>query len=361
MAEKRRDSNIELFRIIMMLSIVSHHYVVNSGLMDVIASEPFGVKPIVMLVFGAWGKVGINGFVLITGYFMCTSKITVRKYLKLLLEVLFYKYAIYLVFLLTGEVEFGWGRLLRVLLPITSVADGFTSCFLLFYLLIPFCTMLVQTMNQKQHLVLILFLFFVFSILGNVPVFITVTFNYVTWFVVLFFFGAYIRIYDPQIVRKHAGSKLLVLLVLDVASIIVQFKLQSGKYYFLNDSNKVLALLTAIYLFSFFRQLRIGYHKWINLIAASTFGVLQIHANSDAMRNWLWGKTLQNVLAYPQTWWFVHAVLSVLGVYLVCTCIDWVRIQILERPFFRWYDRHEERILKPIHVKLTSIGERIMK
>ena len=34
--EKQRDSNLELFRIITMLLIVAHHYVVNSGLMEVI-------------------------------------------------------------------------------------------------------------------------------------------------------------------------------------------------------------------------------------------------------------------------------------------------------------------------------------
>lgn len=31
-------------------------------------------------------------------------------------------------------------------------------------------------------------------------------------------------------------------------------------------------------------------------IAASTFGVLLIHANSETMRNWLWKDTLDNVI-----------------------------------------------------------------
>ena len=88
--KKRRDSNIELFRIIMMLLIIAHHYVVNSGLMDEIAKASFGLKPIVLLIFGAWGKIGINGFVLITGYFMCKSQISAQKFLRLLLEVVFY-------------------------------------------------------------------------------------------------------------------------------------------------------------------------------------------------------------------------------------------------------------------------------
>lgn len=32
---QRRSSNLELYRIIVMLLIVAHHYVVNSGLTDV--------------------------------------------------------------------------------------------------------------------------------------------------------------------------------------------------------------------------------------------------------------------------------------------------------------------------------------
>lgn len=32
--EVQRDSNLELYRIVVMLAIVAHHYVVNSGLME---------------------------------------------------------------------------------------------------------------------------------------------------------------------------------------------------------------------------------------------------------------------------------------------------------------------------------------
>lgn len=37
--ENKRKSNIELFRILSMLTIVAHHYVVNSGLMSCIDSQ----------------------------------------------------------------------------------------------------------------------------------------------------------------------------------------------------------------------------------------------------------------------------------------------------------------------------------
>lgn len=76
-----RNSNLELYRIIVMMLIVAHHYVVNSGLMDELVKDPLSSKSLFFYIFGMWGKTGINCFVMITGYFMCKSHITIRKFL----------------------------------------------------------------------------------------------------------------------------------------------------------------------------------------------------------------------------------------------------------------------------------------
>lgn len=90
--QKGRDSGIELFRIIAMLLIVAHHYVVNSGLLDLVAkTQEMTMNSIFLLIYGAFGKIGINWFVMITGYFMCKQTLTVKKFLKLFLQVEFYK------------------------------------------------------------------------------------------------------------------------------------------------------------------------------------------------------------------------------------------------------------------------------
>lgn len=71
-------------RIVLMLVIIAHHLVVNSGLIDAIAPGAFDAKTLFVVLFGMWGKAAINAFVMITGYFMCTSQLTRRKMLKLL-------------------------------------------------------------------------------------------------------------------------------------------------------------------------------------------------------------------------------------------------------------------------------------
>ena len=110
-------------------------------------------------------------------------------------------------------------------------------------------------------------------------------------------------------------------------------------YYFVSDSNKVLAVVTAISLFVFFKNLKLKYNPVINIIAASTFGVLLIHANSYTMIGWLWKDLLNNVGAFHTDLFVVHAVCSVIGIYVICTIIDIGRIYLLEKPVFKLIDK----------------------
>ena len=62
--KNNRSSNIELYRIVLILLIIAHHYVVNSGLIDLVYSKPITGNSLFLILFGAWGKIGINCFVL---------------------------------------------------------------------------------------------------------------------------------------------------------------------------------------------------------------------------------------------------------------------------------------------------------
>ena len=110
-------------------------------------------------------------------------------------------------------------------------------------------------------------------------------------------------------------------------------------YFFVSDSNKVLALATGVSAFLFFKNIKIGYNKIINTIAASTFGVLLIHANSNTMRRWLWQDTFNNVGAYESGNVMIHAVVSVVLIYAVCTVIDLIRIRLVENPIMHQLDK----------------------
>lgn len=342
---KQRNSSIELFRIVTMFIIVAHHYVVNSGLLDTIVTNELTWRSIFLMLFGWGGKTGINCFVLITGYFMCQSNITWKKFFKLFLQVEFYKILFYLIFLLTGYAEFSIKILIKTLLPIYSIGSGFTNSYLVFYLFIPFINVLIKNMTEKTHQKLIMLCLIVFTILPTFC-FANVKLSYVSWFIVLYIIAAYIRLYPKKVFnnRKVWGVSFGISLLLSWCSVIAGIYVGRwiGKdisYYFVADSNKVLALVTAFCAFLFFKNLNMGYNRYINTIAASSFGVLLIHANSDTMRKWLWQDVCQNTNFYSSKLLILHAIGTVLVIYIVCTCIDILRIRYLETPFFRWFDK----------------------
>ena len=326
-----------------MMSIVAHHYVVNSGLLaadGVINSNPTAIHSLVLLLVGAWGKIGINSFVLITGYFMCKSSISLKKFLKLFLEVMFYRIVISCVFWITGYSAFSIKELIKIFIPIKNVSNGFTSAYLVFFLFIPFLNKLIHSLNERQHICLLLLCGFLYTFLGTVPYF-SVTFNYVSWFIVLYFISSYIRLYPKKIYSNNAfwSIVLMIVTVLCAASVICCAFVFNGNYYmFVTDSNTALAVIEAVCAFMVFNNLKIKTSSIINTLASATFGVLLIHANSDTMRSWLWGDVLNVVGVHSQGNGYLHIVLSVLGVYFVCTAIDLVRIYVIEKPVFKRLD-----------------------
>lgn len=337
---KERNSNLELYRIIIMLLIVAHHYVVNSGLGDIIGKEPLSTHSIFFYLFGAWGKTGINCFLMITGYFMCKSQITWRKFLKLLFEVEFYKITIYAIFLLSGYETFSVFGCIKSIIPMLDIKDGFVSCFLAFYLCIPFLNILISNMDKKQHGLLILLCFFIYTLHGTLPM-MSVSMNYVSWFCVVYFIASYIRLYPSKKLNNAnwGGYSLLCILVSAISIVLILWiNTQMGRhispYRLVSDSNALMALLTSICSFMLFKDLKIPYNRFINAVGASTFGVLLIHANSDTMRRWLWKDVVNSTGHYDTDFFWLHAFISILIIFFACIIIDYVRINTIEKIFF---------------------------
>lgn len=346
---KTRSSNLELYRIICMLMIVAHHYVVNSGLETGPLREDYtSGNSIFLLLFGAWGKVGINCFMMITGYFMCTKKITLRKFVKLMAQIYFYKWLLFLLFLVAGYETISFVRILKLFMPFWGLNKGFVSCFIVFWLTIPFLSILVQNMKKRQHELLLLLALSVYTILGSIPTF-DISFNYITWFGIVFFIASYIRMYPQPVFEKKMlwGGVTLLSVSLAIVSIL-SLRIIWGEsigltgYYFVRDSNKFLAVAIAVSSFLWFKNMKIKNSKVINAFGAATFGVLLIHANSNSMRTWLWKDTIDSVGHYYSMntgELILYSVSVVLVVFILCNLIDQIRIATFEKFLFRWYDR----------------------
>ena len=200
-------------------------------------------------------------------------------------------------------------------------------------------------MNEKQHRLLLVLSLSIFSVWASVP-FVNVGMSYVNWFIILYFVSSYIRLYPIPLFdnRRFWGWMSLLAIICSYGSVLFMAYLRNktgisiGYYYFLADSNKITALAVAICFFMYFKNWKLKYNPVINRIAASTFGVLMIHANSDTMIQWLWKDVCKNVEFFDSPYLVFHAVGVVIAVYTVCTIIDQIRIRFIEKPFFQYYD-----------------------
>lgn len=283
---------------------------------------------------------------MITGYFMCKWQIiTWRKFLKLLLEVEFYKITIYAIFLLSGYETFSIVGCIKSIIPILDIKDGFVSCFLAFYLYIPFLNILISNMDRKQHGLLVLLCLFIYTLHRTLPM-MSVAMNYVSWFCVLYFIASYIRLYPQKWFNNVKWGEALLLCILTSAISIVlilwintKIGKQVSPYRLVSDSNALMVLLTAICSFMFFKDLKIPYNRFINTVGASIFGVLLIHANSDTMRHWLWKDVVDCAGHYDTTFFWLYAFMVMLVIFFACILIDYIRINTVEKILFKSLDK----------------------
>lgn len=339
-----RNSGLELYRIILMFIIIMHHFVVNSGLkfdMDYITGNMMFAR-----IAGCGGRWAISGFTLITGYFMCKVPWTWKRFLKLYLEIKFYEIILFIIFLSTGQVAFSWDSVVRYVFNVANEAGyRYIGTIVWLYLLIPFLNILIRGMTRKQHKYLLILLFCYFTVVSTVLLS-KDTFVMFWWMVTVYLCGAYIRCWPEKLFRTDriwlwvCGTIVsAVLIVLSIILIIYSdSKYVTWNWYLVTDANKILAVAIAGCSFMMFKNMKLPYLPWVNWISASVFGVLMIHAGSDEMRQVLWVKWFKVAERYPvDGWLYMLAVCA--AVFIVAVLLDHLRAFLVEKPFFRWYDK----------------------
>lgn len=99
--------------------------------------------------------------------------------------------------------------------------------------------------------------------------------------------------------------------------------------------------------FCFFVKINIKQSKLINTVAKSVFGVLMIHANSLTMIDFVWQKLFKSQWAFENlgSVFIVHAFVSVIVIFSVCSVIDMIRIRFLEKPTFQYFDKRSANLV----------------
>lgn len=354
----QRNSNLEVYRIICMFMVVVHHYCVHGFALEFL---DYDTNKYVLDILSSWGKVGVDGFILLSSYFMVQSRFTARKLLKLWGQVWFYTVAIFCAFFFTGNVNQEIGKLLfrKSFFPISYSMYWFVTYYVILMVLSPFLNQFIRCLEKKMYQRLLAILIVLWSIMGSF--FETdYAFTMFGWFVTLFLVAGYVRLYmpvDANRARKY-GIGAIVFAVAIVFSTITRNVLglwtendgfwKNSRIY-VDQEQDFLVFAFAFLSFMYLLNKKPRYNKAVNFVASLSFGVYLLHDNYFT-RVYLWMVWLKLDQFYLEKWLGLAVVGISLGVYIVASLIDCIRKYSVEKLWLKIVDfilpKMESRIAK---------------
>ena len=204
---KTRDSNLELLRIICIISIIAGHFVESSG----VASYDTLTLSFFFSFFGSLVRVSCSVFIILSSWFLVDQKFKVSRIFSAWLTVVSYTTFFLLYGKLSGTINYDKSYVLGVFLPIEQNTLWFVGCYIILVLISPILNRLVHAENDTL-LKLILILYTIFMVIYS-----TVTeqegfFTGEIWtFIYLYLIVGYIKRYGIEMSFKTSVSVFLIL------------------------------------------------------------------------------------------------------------------------------------------------------
>ena len=375
-----RDSNIELLRIVSMMLIILFHFSVHGPWpADGVLAADVAVG---VLAFG--GKLGVNCFVLITGYFMTRSSVRVASVARVVLETWFYSWGLLILFAVAQPELVTQARLEKAVLPLVSGEYWFITNFVALMVVSPFLNLLFDRLSRRGKSRLAAIGFVTISVLPTLT-----TFNPLgsdlLWFFYLYLLGGWIRELmegaegadalasalardggdgaaadrdaawakttgasgalawlDPaRLTLRVGGGPMAVAGVLVSWAAIAAICCAQAWFGFdrVNAQYPVWQYMIPTFLASTgmlvaFARLAMAPSRTVNNLAKCALGVYLIHDN-PFVRAWLWPH-FAAVYALGPAAIIGASLLAAVGVYAFGAAVDSLRIALLEEPLFRW-------------------------
>ncbi|MBT1180856.1 acyltransferase family protein [Bifidobacterium sp. CP2] len=347
---KRRNSSLELLRLLAMLAIVFHHAIVHNGDgLDMIDSVPSRV----FLEFAGIlvGKTAVCLFFIISIWFLADRQLTFRGSCRrvwiLEREILFYSVLCYLVCApMLGT--FSPTTFAARLFPVITGEWWFVSDYVLLILALPFLVTVLKALPAHEHGVLAIFLAVFFGFVQYLP--------YVGWalkdssdimgLLALATLTCYIRWYACR-TQRPSSCVLLVAGALSLALLILLYVLRmdvriAGRLWTpMQDWHSLPVIVLSFVIFLGVNRLTPHHWPIIDRMASGTFAIYLITDTPEA-EFLLWTKLfpLHRIADTPMP--IAIITLISIGLYTACIGIDLIRQTLFRATIDRnpgaWFD-----------------------
>lgn len=314
-----RSSNMELCKICAIILVLLVHSVFP------ITGRPLTTSDsnVSALFWEALSIIGVNVFVLVTGYFSTVPK--KKSVSNILFICLFYAVIRIVCELFTHS--FNYESLFFV-----SKTNWFVPAYLGLLLLTPALNSCVRTMSKRSFGLMVLTLLCFEAWFGFIPGYGTQHFSNgysILSFSILYLLGRYINLYDfPSIIIKWSGTlyliTTLVISLLAYCILLLGWRTDIMIPVFYRYTNPLI-IFSAVCFLLFFTKLKVGQSKFINHLGKSTLAVLLIHTMEPFTT---WRKNLFTDLwqNYTGIQLILYYVLGILAIFILCCLVDQIRL-----------------------------------
>lgn len=348
-----RNSSLDLLRIIAMILIVAHHYVIHGGfsINQDVSMQQFMLQ---FLLFG--GKLGVIVFVMISGYFLFERKFSFHRLIKLYGQVVFYSIVITFIFSLI-QVPYvpqaSLSHFYKLFFPVVYQPYWFFTSYAVLFLFTPAINAMIKHLEFKQTIFYLTISLLFFSILPSFLK-INIAFDHTSRFIFYYSIGASINKYHRLIVGKNylyglAGFCLY------IASYIYLY-LTKGNLNIWSGLDSLAMILVGLLLLIYFSRMSINL-LLTNQISKTTFGIYLLHDNVY-LRPFIWRQLLNNHQQIDSPQLLGHAMTSIIVVFLVCALIDWFRQISVGKLFNFFYDKLSKWMTFLYHNYFTRLSSR---
>ena len=320
----KRDSNFEILRIICIFMVIMQHFGFW-GKFDI--SGDITANTIILQTIVNFGKVGVNCFMLITGYYMINSEFKFSKVLKLAGTVWFYSWSFGVIFILWNYHTIDFNTFIKTIFPITTGQYWFITIYLIIYALSPMLNGAAKAIGKEKYRNTLVFLYVLWTIMPILPIELGWSVTNIGWMMLMYLTGSYIRLYGAG--NKEAGKYLFnaVFTYILLMLLTLLWDSEVGKVVYqrtIAQKENLFIVLPSLYLFAFFSKIKVKQSKIINRLASCSFAVYLIHENF-IVKKYLWTDWLEVNKYFSDNHFGLYAAGIIILVYTVCIVIELIR------------------------------------
>lgn len=361
-----RNYGIDFLRIVSMFMVVLLHIMGQGGILN--AAEPYSLNYYVAWFLEISAYCAVNCFAMISGFVMCFSKTKLSKISELWLQTAFYTISILVVFFLISPQNVSLGSVVNAVFPITRNHYWYITAYFGLYLLIPILNVAIQKIEKKVFSITLASAFVLMTILPTILLYSTYNLSggySMIWLCMMYLLGGYIRKYD--IVSKiKGGYACLIYSSAIVLTFIYKFAIEHltpvifGNIRYDNLFTSYVSptiVLAGFGLFIACTKIKFNtfFTKVISIISPAALGVYLIHVNS-----FVWTKVIDGFSEKFATGnvatMIIGIFVSAIVIYLACTIIELLRIQLFKLIRIKNLCQHIEsftyKTLNKIYIKV---------